>query len=125
MSLSHASNAVTSSIGSKVSSLNSYPSNNGAVDALIVKTCTGRDTDSIDRRFCFDLVVEVLFSFFFNVNFLFSFAFRQYQTVIKNFFLYVYLLFLGLFFKNLSHKSGLHLAYTLGVGCLLKFLRRA
>ena len=105
MSLSHASNAVTSSIGSKVSSLNSYPSNNGAVDALIVKTCTGRDTDSIDRRFCFDLVVEVLFSFFLMLIFYLALLFANIKPLLETFFLYVYLLFHGLFFKNLSHKS--------------------
>lgn len=59
MSHSHGLNVVASSIGSKVTSSNLHPSNNGTIDAMIVKTCTRRITDTIDKRFCFDLEVEV------------------------------------------------------------------
>ena len=53
------STVVTPTVGAKVISLNQ--SNNGLFEPLIVKTCTRRLTDSIDKRFCFDLELQVTF----------------------------------------------------------------
>jgi len=49
----HTSSNVTSAVGGRASSVG------GLIEPLILKGCTKRINDTIDKRFCFDLELEV------------------------------------------------------------------